>query len=54
MTIGVKENISLDKQLFIWNEIEERINSKEKIDYLQVFNLSIINKELGIVKIEHS
>ncbi|HBF8686549.1 DUF960 domain-containing protein [Clostridioides difficile] len=54
MTIGVKENVSLDIQLFMWNEIEERINSKEQIDYLQVFNLSIIDKELGIVKIDHS
>ncbi|HBE9726360.1 TPA: hypothetical protein KNI71_002543 [Clostridioides difficile] len=54
MTIGVKENVSLEIQLFMWNEIEERINSKEKIDYLQVFNLSIIDKELGIVKIDHS
>ena len=41
MTIGVKENISLDIQLFMWNEIEKRINSKEQVDYLQVFNISI-------------
>ena len=54
MTIGVKENVSLDIQLFMWNEIEERINSKERVDYLQVFNLIIIDKERGIVKIEHS
>lgn len=54
ITIGVKENISLDIQLFMWNEIEERINSKKHVDYLQVFNLSIIDKELGIVKIVHS
>ena len=54
MTIGVKENISLDVQLFMWNEIEKRINSKHKVDYLQVFNISIINESLGIVKIEHT
>lgn len=54
MTIGVKENLSLDIQLFMWNEIEERINSKKHVDFLQVFNLSIIDKELGIVKIEHT
>ena len=29
MTIGVKENISLDIQLFMWNEIEERILNKK-------------------------
>ena len=54
MTIGVKENISLDIQLFMWNEIEERINAEKQIDYLQVFNISIIDKDKGIVKIEHS
>ena len=33
MTIGVKENISLDIQLFMWNEIEERINAGNQVDY---------------------
>ena len=54
ITIGVKENISLDIQLFMWNEIEKRINSKEQVDYLQVFNISIIDEVQGIVKIEHT
>ena len=50
MTIGVKENISLDIQLFMWNEIEERINAG---NYIQVFNISVIDEVRGIVKIEH-
>ena len=54
ITIGVKENISLDIQLFMWNEIEKRINLKKELDYLQVFNISIIDKDKGIVKIEHT
>ena len=54
ITIGVKENISLDIQLFLWNEIEKRINSKEQVDYLQIFNLTIIDEVLGIVEIEHT
>lgn len=54
ITIGVKENISLDIQLFMWNEIEKRINSKEQVDYLQIFNLTIIDEVLGIVEIEHT
>ena len=53
MTIGVKENISLDIQLFMWNEIEERINAGNQVDYLQVFNISVIDEVRGIVKIEH-
>lgn len=54
ITIGVKENISLDIQLFMWNEIEKRINLKQELDYLQVFNISIINEDKRIVKIEHT
>ena len=54
ITIGIKENISLDIQLFMWNEIEKRINLKQELDYLQVFNISIIHKDKRIVKIEHT
>ena len=54
MTIGIKEEIGIDIQLFMWNEIEKRINLKKKLDYLQVFNISIIDKDKGIVKIEHT
>ena len=54
MTIGIKEQIGIDIQLFMWNEIEERINAEKQVDYLQVFNISIIDKDKGIVKIEHS
>lgn len=50
MTIGVKENISLDIQLFMWNEIEERINAGNQVDYIQVFNISVIDEVRGIVK----
>ena len=41
-TIGIKEEIGIDIQLFMWNEIEKRINLKKELDYLQVFNISII------------
>ena len=54
MTIGIKEEIGIDIQLFMWNEIEKRINSKEQVDYLQIFNLTIIDEVLGIVEIEHT
>ena len=54
ITIGIKEQIGIDIQLFMWNEIEKRINLKKELDYLQVFNISIIDKDKGIVKIEHT
>lgn len=54
ITIGIKEQIGIDIQLFMWNEIEKRINLKKELEYLQVFNISIIDKDKGIVKIEHT
>ena len=54
ITIGIKEQIGIYIQLFMWNEIEKRINLKKELDYLQVFNISIIDKDKGIVKIEHN
>ena len=54
ITIGIKEQIGIDIQLFMWNEIEKRINLKKELDYLQVFNISIIDEDKGIVKIEHT
>ena len=54
ITIGIKEQIGIDIKLFMWNEIEKRINLKKDLDYLQVFNISIIDKDKGIVKIEHT
>ena len=41
ITIGIKEQIGIDIQLFMWNEIEKRINLKKELDYLQVFVLLI-------------
>lgn len=54
MTIGIKENLGIDIQLFIWSEIEKRINLKEDVDYLQVFNIKIVDEINDIVEIEHT
>ncbi|HDF5578093.1 TPA: hypothetical protein PC790_002464 [Clostridioides difficile] len=54
MTIGIKENLGIDIQLFIWNEVEKRINLKEQVDYLQVFNIKIVDETNDIVEIEHT
>ena len=54
MTIGIKENLGIDIQLFIWSEIEKRINLKEDVDYLQVFNIKIVDDINDIVEIEHT
>ena len=48
MTIGIKEEIGIDIQLFMWNEIEKRINLKKELDYLQVFKIRRSNEELII------
>lgn len=40
LTKGVQENISLELQIFMWDCID---NLSEPKDYLQVFNLSVID-----------
>lgn len=45
VTRGIKEKVGLDIQILIWGYIDAIKNRKDiNIDYLQVFELSIINK----------
>lgn len=41
ITKGIEIEIPLETQLFLWGLIDERLKSGSKLDYLQVFNLSI-------------
>ena len=47
LTKGVNQNIPIELQIFMWNCID---NLKVEKDYLQVFNLSVVD---GIQRIEH-
>lgn len=47
LTKGVNQSISLELQIFMWSCID---NLKVEKDYLQVFNLSVVN---GIQRVEH-
>lgn len=47
LTREVNQNIPLELQIFMWSCIDELTIEK---DYLQVFNLTIVN---GIQRIEH-
>ena len=46
ITKGVQENISLELQFFMWNCID---NLSEPKDYLQVFNLSVVDSLQRII-----
>lgn len=46
LTKGVQENISLELQIFIWDCID---NLSEPKDYLQVFNLSVVDSLQRII-----
>jgi hypothetical protein len=46
ITKGVQENISLELQIFIWDCID---NLSEPKDYLQVFNLSVVDSLQRII-----
>ncbi len=55
MTRGVQEKIPAELQLFMWNCIDELKTKGEKLDYLQVFNLTNDRvDDLFFQKIEHS
>lgn len=54
MTRGVKNEIPLELQLFMWNCIDELKSQGKELDYLQVFELNReIVDDILIQKIEH-
>lgn len=53
ITNGVRRELPIEVILLIYNEIDELVNSKKNVDYLQVFNISVIDSGTGLVEIEH-
>ena len=54
ITNGVRRELPMEVILFIFNEIDQLIASKREVDYLQVFNISVIDSNTGLIEIEHS
>ena len=54
ITDGVKRELPIEVILLIFSEIDKLIYNQQQIDYLQVFYISVIDTENGLVKIEHS
>ena len=54
ITNGVRRELPSEVILLIYNEIDELISSKKELDYLQVFNISVIDRDSGLIEIEHS
>lgn len=54
ITKRVQEELPIEVILFLYNEIDELIDSNKEIDYLQVFNISVIDKNSGLLEITHS
>lgn len=54
ITNGVKRELPIEVILLIYKEIDVLIVSGKKLDYLQVFNISIIDSDTGLIEIEHS
>ncbi|AXU29195.1 TPA: DUF960 family protein [Clostridioides difficile] len=54
ITNGVRRELPIEVILLIFNEIDELIVSEKEIDYLQVFNISVIDRDNGLIEIEHS
>lgn len=47
LTRGVQAEIPIETQLFMWGLIDERVRAGAKLDYLQVFNLTIKKDKVG-------
>lgn len=43
VTKGVSENVDIRLQIIIWNLVDE-LKEQMEVDYLQIFNISQINK----------
>lgn len=54
ITNGVRRELPIEVILLIYNEIDELIASGKEVDYLQVFNISVIDSYTGLIEIEHS
>ncbi len=52
VTRGVNEKIPFEIQLLIWKSIDDRVEEKHEVDYLQVFRFSI--DKSGNLKVEHT
>ena len=54
ITRGVGNRIPLDIQIFIWQLIEDLKDTVGELDYLQVFDISIVDEIEKTVRIIHS
>ena len=44
ITRGVENKIPLDLQIFMWQLIEEIKDTVEELDYLQIFNIVVVDE----------
>ena len=54
ITRGVGNRIPLEIQIFIWQLIEDLKDTVGEVDYLQVFDISIVDETEKTVRIIHS
>jgi hypothetical protein len=45
--MGISVEIPVEIQLYIWKLIDNRLRSSAKLDYLQIFKLSVKKNSLG-------
>lgn len=54
ITRGIANNVPLDLQIFMWQLIEDLKDTIEEVDYLQVFDISVIDEIENKVRVIHS
>ncbi|MCF7930464.1 MAG: DUF960 domain-containing protein [Acholeplasmataceae bacterium] len=48
LTKGISETIPFEIQIFLWNAVDESVESKIDTDYLQVFKFKVEDEKLKI------
>ena len=51
LTKGINEEVPLNLQILLWSMIDSTLIKK---DYLQVFNIRLINKNSNLIEITHT
>ena len=51
LTKGINEEVPLNLQILLWSMIDSTLIKK---DYLQVFNIKVVNKNANLIEITHS
>lgn len=54
VTIGIQSEVPTELVHLIFEEIDKLVKSGKEVDYLQVFDIKVIEPKIGLIEITHS